>query len=262
MSFVKRKRRRSKYRSKSRRGLQKFLHFKKAFEQKSTALNPVQKTTILPYSTVINAPASTVTSAASGLLHQYRVSSIYDPDYTAVGYQPYGHDQLAGVFQRYMVLKCDVEVHIPAQSYVLGTMPGYIGLLIGPLAVDQKADSNRFPSGTWFKDIVTQKLRGYKYCRVPVIGNGKTKTVLRASYDCRMIQNTVKGEYKDKLGYQFGVAPSSSSDPPLSDDTNIVASIYYHSATHDSNEFPKVSAIEVKFKYHVVAYDPKNADFS
>jgi hypothetical protein len=40
----------------------------------------------------------------------YRLSSLFDPNLTGSGSQPLSFDQLAAVYQKYLVLKCDWEV--------------------------------------------------------------------------------------------------------------------------------------------------------
>ena len=40
----------------------------------------------------------------------FRLSSIHDPDFTGVGHQPLGHDQLEPLFERYQVWKVDFEI--------------------------------------------------------------------------------------------------------------------------------------------------------
>lgn len=41
---------------------------------------------------------------------QYRLNSIYDPDVTSTGHQPYGHDGYQNLFQKYRVHRCDWRV--------------------------------------------------------------------------------------------------------------------------------------------------------
>jgi len=42
--------------------------------------------------------------------YQWRCNSIYDPDYTGTGHQPYGHDQYAAIYNHYMVKKAVISV--------------------------------------------------------------------------------------------------------------------------------------------------------
>lgn len=43
-------------------------------------------------------------------LQTYRANSIYDPDYTGVGHQPYGHDTLQSLYNHYVVDACRIYV--------------------------------------------------------------------------------------------------------------------------------------------------------
>ena len=43
------------------------------------------------------------TAGVGDPFHVFRMNSIYDPDQTGVGHQPYGHDQLAEIYSRYRV---------------------------------------------------------------------------------------------------------------------------------------------------------------
>ena len=42
----------------------------------------------------------------------WRVTSIFDPDYTGTGHQPFGRDLWASMYNYYSVIKCDYELHI------------------------------------------------------------------------------------------------------------------------------------------------------
>lgn len=42
-------------------------------------------------------------SAVFGTEFQYRLNSLYDPDYTSAGHQPYGYDQMAALYNKYRV---------------------------------------------------------------------------------------------------------------------------------------------------------------
>lgn len=60
----------------------------------------------LRYTTVINFNAS----AGTATRHYFRAGSIFDPDYTGVGYQPYGHDTYATIYNHYRVVKSDCKI--------------------------------------------------------------------------------------------------------------------------------------------------------
>ncbi len=60
---------------------------------------PAQTTAILRYSTTISLVG--LTGVASPYL--FRCNSIFDPDFTGIGHQPYGHDTYAAIYRHYNV---------------------------------------------------------------------------------------------------------------------------------------------------------------
>lgn len=73
----------------------------------SSGLNdpfPAKQNAILRYSANISLDATSVVNVG----HVFRSNSIFDPDYTAVGHQPYGHDQYAAIYKNYRVTKAVV----------------------------------------------------------------------------------------------------------------------------------------------------------
>lgn len=55
------------------------------------------------------------TNVGSAYNYQFNLNSIYDPDRTGTGHQPYGHDTMATLYNRYRVISC---------SYVLQAYSG------------------------------------------------------------------------------------------------------------------------------------------
>jgi len=55
----------------------------------------------------------------------FRMNSIYDPDYTSAGHQPYSHDQFALFYVRYRVYKCSWRITFPSSNdtYVVTVVP-------------------------------------------------------------------------------------------------------------------------------------------
>lgn len=55
--------------------------------------------------------STTLTSTAGAVVNQqYNIASMYDPDYTYVGHQPYTWDTLSTLFNAYCVKSCKVKV--------------------------------------------------------------------------------------------------------------------------------------------------------
>jgi hypothetical protein len=83
-------------------------------------INPRTKTT-LKYATVLD---FTVASLV-GTQHIFRLNSIFDPDATGVGHQPYGHDTLALMYARYRVVRAawHIEFHPSNDRLSVGVIP-------------------------------------------------------------------------------------------------------------------------------------------
>jgi len=73
---------------------------------------------ILRYTEVINFNAG----VASPVKHFFRGGSIRDPNYSGVGYQPYGHDQYAELYNHYRVLKsvCKITNTTAGANNIMG----------------------------------------------------------------------------------------------------------------------------------------------
>lgn len=113
------------------------------------------------------------TNTGNGWNYNYNLNSIFDPNRTGTGHQPYGHDQLAVLYNRYRVISC---------SYVLTAYSGAIPIRyacipsnevklyasIGELAENPRARFNvQIPSAT------LTKLTGKVY--LPAL-TGRSKT--------------------------------------------------------------------------------------
>lgn len=70
------------------------------------------------------------TSGVFGTSNVFNLNSQYDPDQTGVGHQPYGRDQLAGLYGRYKVKKCTIDVSFTNPS--AGACLGCAVLVVNP----------------------------------------------------------------------------------------------------------------------------------
>lgn len=60
----------------------------------------------LRYSTVVALNSTAGTPAH----YLFRATSIFDPDYTGIGHQPYGHDTYQGIYNHYQVDRCVITM--------------------------------------------------------------------------------------------------------------------------------------------------------
>lgn len=92
----------------------------------------------LSFSARLTLSSNTVTPA----YHQFRLNSTWDPDLTTTGVQPYGRDQIAAMYLRYIVNGATVKVYFsnsgtngPTQCTIRATVDGTI-----PTDIEAEAD--------------------------------------------------------------------------------------------------------------------------
>lgn len=88
---------------------------------------PSQLRTKLRYCDVI-----TLTSTASVGTYTFRMNSLFDPDFTSIGHQPYYYDQLAALYNRYAVqgstLKATFSLVVNSTSTIQPSGPVVVGV--------------------------------------------------------------------------------------------------------------------------------------
>lgn len=70
-------------------------------------------------------PLTTGAAGVYGTEQVYRLNSLYDPDFTGAGHQPYGYDQMIALYTKYLVSGVKVEVILTdpsADGIVVGMM--------------------------------------------------------------------------------------------------------------------------------------------
>lgn len=92
-----------------------------AYRLSKTILRPRQKVTLKYFD------SRTVTATTGGSFGTtYRLNSLYDPDATGVGHQPRGFDQVAELYQKYVVTKASVIVNFRNDNTASRVIPGLI----------------------------------------------------------------------------------------------------------------------------------------
>lgn len=117
------------------------------------------------------------TNAATGYNWLFNLNSIFDPDRTGTGHQPYGHDTLQSLYNRYRVISCSYVVQAYSGSFPIrfSTIPTNTGTTFSTIAEVAENPRSRFsiqiPGGS------TQKLVGKVY--LPSL-MGRSKTLYMA----------------------------------------------------------------------------------
>jgi len=128
---------------------------------------------------------TTGTAGVFGTEQVFNLNSLFDPDSTGAGHQPYGFDALALQYRRYMVYGCliDIKWHNPsADSVVTGAMivPTTAALaLVGLDANDARERDNIATSVLADSGSQTSHVR--KYVSIPKI-DGIGKAAFKAQY--------------------------------------------------------------------------------
>lgn len=113
------------------------------------------------------------TNVSNAYNYNYNLNSIFDPNRTGVGHQPYGHDQLATLYNRYRVISCSYVINAYSGGYPVrfGALPANEVKTVGTVAelIENPRAQYRIqiPSGN------TQFLTGKVY--LPAL-MGRTKT--------------------------------------------------------------------------------------
>lgn len=113
------------------------------------------------------------TSVANAYNYKFNLNSIYDPDFTGGGHQPYGHDQFQALYNRYRVISCSYVVtgYSGSTGICYGVLPGNEQITATTLAELRENPRARFI--TQYPGGSTTKLTGKVY--LPSL-MGRTKT--------------------------------------------------------------------------------------
>ncbi len=78
----------------------------------------------LAYGDAFGLAAHASLTSYTGSEYVFRLNSLYDPDLTGTGHQPYGFDQFAALYSRYKVDRVHIDVLFttPGGSYDMACM--------------------------------------------------------------------------------------------------------------------------------------------
>jgi len=161
--------------------------------------------------------AETVASDANGR-YAFNLNSIFDPNRTGGGHQPYGHDTLELLYNRYRVISCNYRVILPRSDQTIQAAVIPSNVVLGFTTVAEMKENPR-------SRYIVQQTGGQV---LPLSGKvylpsltGRTKTQYMAD---------------DRYQAQFGTSPaelavlniqaSTVADVPLTNTSIIVELVY------------------------------------
>lgn len=119
--------------------------------------------------------SETVATSAVGNFYQFNLNSVHDPNRSGVGHQPYGHDTLATLYNRYRVISCGWRINVLMGSATtpmqVAAMPANEALTI--ISVNELRENPRAKYIIQNTGAASQVLSGKSY--IPALV-GRTKT--------------------------------------------------------------------------------------
>lgn len=135
-----------------------------------SGLNPIPARQIvkMKYAENIN------TAVGTAFNYTFNLNSIFDPNRTGIGHQPYGHDALQTLYNRYRVISCSyvVTAYSGSTGICYGVMPGNEPVTFTTLAELRENPRSRYI--TQYPGGSTTKLVGKVYMPA-LVGRSKTQ---------------------------------------------------------------------------------------
>jgi len=128
-------------------------------------------------------------------VYQFRLNSIFDPNFTGTGHQPTTHDQLAVIFEEYTVT--DVRYKLSAVNS---------STAVAGLVAVQTADNFGV-----FTDITTLIEQGQcEWKQLGVLNGANTIVTFNGQVDLARVMGTTRSKYADDANYTavFGNSPT------------------------------------------------------
>lgn len=131
--------------------------------------------------------AETITTTSPGGQYILNLNSLFDPDRTGVGHQPYGFDNLALLYNRYRVISCGWRVQSPATTnglpFTIACMPSN-DLGITWLSMGEMVENPRVKYVVQNPGAAAVVLRGRSYLPALI---GRTKAQYMADDDYQAV---------------------------------------------------------------------------
>ncbi len=145
------------------------------------------------------APNTGTIAGYFGTDKSFRLNSLYDPDYSAGGHQPYGFDQMAAFYNKYLVTKALVEITL--------TEPSADGLVFG---LSVRTPSSAYGVSGQSLDEVAER----QGCMTRFINNSGSQTsTLRFDLPIHEILGISASAYagmRDQYGASMGADPAQT----------------------------------------------------
>lgn len=179
--------------------------------------------------------AEAVTLSSAGLnTYRWNLNSLYDPNRTGLGHQPYGFDSLSALYNRYRVISC---------KYVLSCVSDTANIAFAALPANDTAVviSN------------VSEARENPRCKYAVQNPGGTLKVLKGNVYLPALVGRTKTQYMSSDAYQSVVTSSPSELMVLN---------CFAQGMNDDPVFNPTPTFNILLEYTVEWFDVQNVDQS
>lgn len=191
----------------------------------------------------------------------FRMNSIFDPDVTSTGHQPFGHDQYQAIYSKYCVIGAKVKVEILSNAITSASgdagSPTFFMYLDDNTTTDNRSITEHLEVGMKNKYLISNIMTGNgsafaRPSRVKTI-KWSARKWLGLSKKTQMITARTTGEGDETgtgvaatgAGAAFGANPSASQ------------SCYLKMKMFDGGDVGNGTRARVTIDYLTVVYDPK-----
>jgi len=184
--------------------------------------------------------AAQVRTPTGAPLHVFRMNSLFDPDRTGVGHQPYGRDQLANIYNRYRVNGFKYEVW--GAHATAGTA---YAVNIHAVPVDEVATAATFVSAIQCMEHPQSKT-AIASCSSSSAAVGGVGAYLSGYIDLAAFTGRSKAQYRadDRYQSEMGDNPAENMD-------------FFVAASNIGTGLFEEGAFTVKLTYYVELFDSK-----
>jgi hypothetical protein len=231
--MIKAKRARTRAKATRRKGIPRAVRSVQSYGQVTYNSTHVQAFPDRYVTTLVYEDTESITSTNNYASYVYRGNSVYDPDYSGVGHQPTGFDNLATLYSRYRVLSSDITI---SALNNIGTTPA-VAVIVPNTEILTYTNANEFK----------ESLRARKTTTIPVAGYG-TRTVRH-----RCSSGAVLGLNRTEA-YNEGTASEVTTNP--------VHLWYWNVVAVNMLSVGVNLTIDVRIKYRVEFFDKINPGLS
>jgi len=148
----------------------------------------------------VNVTLTTAGSSSAGVTNVFRLNSLYDPDLTGTGHQPYQYDQMTAIYSKYLVKHAFIDL-----TFTDPTADGlWVGWCIQP---DSDGES---PTTLQLYDIMERP----NWKAIPLNNTGAQAVTARLSIPMHELFGVSKAQYVNETGSyaaSYNASPSQQA---------------------------------------------------